>query len=118
VGERKGDQLILNILILAAVIGLLVKVVVVNLGAPNWVYYAVLPVLAVAFYLVNIWLIRRFISVRAPEFNSTDEVWPGVQTWELTAGLGIVPRWVSWIGFAAYASVLALLIPFVAGLFR
>lgn len=110
--------MLLNILILAAAIGVAVKWSLIQIGAPSWSYYPVVVVLAVVLHLINVILIRRYISRRAPAFASTDEVSPGVQAWELTAGTGVVPEWVSLIGLAAMGSLLALLMPTVSAILR
>lgn len=62
----------------------------------------------VVMYFVNIALIHYYISRRAPETLADD-------SWELTAGTGIVPRWVSVIGlvgmgFAPSGLLVALLL--------
>jgi len=110
--------MVFNIILLAAGIGLVVKFVLVRLGVPSWSYYIVLLILAAVLYIINAILIKRYIETRTPEFASTEEVSGGKQKWELTAGTGVVPKWVSWIGLAAIASLLALLLPFFASLFR
>jgi len=71
--------------------------------------------IAVVLYLVNITLIQLFIKKRAPDFASGDEVIPGVQAWELTAGLGIVPKCVSWIGLLAISALITAVLPWVIG---
>lgn len=81
----------------------------------KWQVSIGLLVLAIVLYLVNITLIQLFIKKRAPDFASSDEVTPGVQAWELTAGLGIVPKWVSWIGLLAISAFTAAVLPWVIG---
>lgn len=110
--------MIFNIILLAVGIGLVVKFVLVRLGVPSWSYYVVLLILAAALYIINVTLIKRYIETKAPEFASTEKVSDGKQKWEFTAGTGVVPKWVSWIGLAAIASLLALLLPFFANFFR
>lgn len=107
-----------RILCLAVLFAFSTMLAVRSLGWPRWSYYAVLTVLAILLYVLNSVLIKRYISRRAPAFASTEDVEPGVQAWELTAGAGIVPRWVSGIGLAAFACLLALLFPLVASAFR
>jgi len=109
---------LLNILLMAAAVGVAVKWLLVYVGAPSWSYFVVLPVLGVLFYVLNCLLIRYYIQQRAPEFASDQPVADGVQKWELTAGLGIVPKWVSFIGLLAIACFLALLMPVIAPLFK
>ena len=105
-------------LALAGVIGVTFKYVTMTFGLPTWTYYIGLLVMAVFLYIADGVLTAVFISRRAPEFASCEEVFPGVQKWELTAGLGVVPKWVSLLGLASIASLLALLMPIVASLFR
>jgi hypothetical protein len=69
--------------------------------------------LAIFLYFLNIVLIRHFIAKRTPNFSSAEEVLPDVQKWELTAGLGIVPRWVSVIGLLAISTLIAAVLPWV-----
>ena len=60
-------------------------------------------------YVVSAFLTHRYIRQRSPEFAS-DEMW------ELTAGIGIVPRWVSLIGIVGFSAIGAAVIPWlVAG---
>lgn len=105
-------------LLLAVVLAFSTELSVRALRLPRWCYYAVLLFLAFTFYAGNSMLIRRYIARRAPSFASTEEVAPGVQRWELTAGTGVVPRWVSFLGLASVACLFALAFPFVASLFR
>lgn len=81
----------------------------------KWQVSVGLLVLAVVLYLVNITLIQLYIKKRASDFASSDEVMPGVQAWELTAGLGIVPKWVSWIGLLAISALITAVLPWVIG---
>jgi len=61
--------------------------------------------LATVLYLVNAVLKHYFIRRRTLDFVSSKEVVPGTQKGELTAGLGIVPYWVSVIGLLAIAAL-------------
>jgi len=54
-------------------------------------------------YFANIFLIRSYIAKRAPKTLDNE-------SWELTAGTGIVPRWVSVIGLFGMGFILAGLI--------
>ena len=71
--------------------------------------------LAVVLHFLNAGLVQFFIKKRAPDYASSDEVAPGLQAWELTAGLGIVPKWVSWIGLLAISALLATVWPWIVG---
>lgn len=76
----------------------------------SWWLIAAVLVLGVAFYVINVLLIKHYIAKRAPEMDSTEEVVMGIQTWELTAGLGIVPKWVSHIGLVSYSCFTAAVV--------
>jgi len=85
---------------------------------PYWTYHVLVISTAVLLYLINNILVAGFIRKRAPEFLSKDEVMPGWQKWELTAGTGIVPKWVSLIGMTSIAFFLASPFELVAWLLR
>lgn len=69
-------------------------------GTPPWAAGVLLVIIGVAFYLGSIFLIRSYVTRKAPEF-ANDEMW------ELTAGLGIVPKWVSFLGILAIPAFIA-----------
>ena len=48
-----------------------------------------------------------------PELLSTDEDISGFQNWELTAGTGIVPKWVSWLGLLAISALITAILPWI-----
>ena len=50
--------------------------------------------MGVGFYFLNVFLIQHHIKKEMPD--SLDD-----GSWEMTAGLGIVPKWVSYIGLLA-----------------
>ena len=54
-------------------------------------------------YFLNIFLIRAYIGEKAPDTLDNG-------SWELTAGTGIVPKWVSVIGLIGMGFILAGLI--------
>jgi hypothetical protein len=110
--------MIFKIILLAAIIAMIVKFFLVQIGAPSWSYYVTLPILAAILYVINASLIKSYIEKHAPDFASTKKISDDMQKWELTAGTGVVPKWVSWIGLSAIASLLALIFPFFASLFR
>lgn len=56
-------------------------------GLQKWQVSIGLGVIAVLLYLLNVILIQHFIEKSVPDFASSEEVVPGVQKWELTAGL-------------------------------
>ena len=74
--------------------------------------------LAMLLYFLNVMLTQYFIKKRTPDFASSEEVLPGVQKWELTAGLGIVPKWVSVIGLLAISALVTAVIPWVIALLK
>lgn len=111
-------EILLNILIMTVAVGVAVKWSLIQLGAPSWSYFVVLPILGLFCYVANCMMIRYYIQKRAPEFASEEPVLGDMQKWELTAGIGIVPKWVSWIGLMSWACFLALLMPLVAPLFK
>ncbi len=74
---------------------------------PYWAYHVLVICVGIVLYLVNNFLIVGSIRRRAPEFASSEEALPGLQKWELTAGTGIVPKWVSFIGVVSIAFILA-----------
>ena len=69
-------------------------------GAPPWVAGVVLCVAGVGLYLGNVLLIRSYVIKRSPEL-ANDEMW------EMTAGTGIVPKWVSFLGLLAIPAFIA-----------
>ena len=68
---------------------------------------------AVFLYFLNILLIRYFTTKRIPDFVSSEEMLPDIQKWELTAGLGIVPKWVSMIGLLAISALVTAVLPWI-----
>jgi len=82
-------------------------------GLEKWQVSLGLVGLAACFYILNIILIQYFIKKRAPDFASSQEAFPDVQKWELTAGLGIVPKWVSLIGLLAISAIVTAILPWV-----
>lgn len=52
-----------------------------------------------------------YIKKRAPEF-ANDEMW------EFTAGMGVVPKWVSYIGLLAISALIAAVLPWIWMLFK
>jgi hypothetical protein len=89
-----------------------------SLNWPGWSYYAICVVGLVFCYVVSASLTRAYIERRAPEFASNEEAVPGLQAWELTAGTGIVPKWVSWVGMLGMGFALAMPFELLARLLR
>ena len=75
-------------------------------GLEKWQVSVGLMGLALVLYLINIGLIQYFINRRTPDLASSEELIPGVQKWEMTSGLGIVPKWVSIIGLFSISSLM------------
>jgi hypothetical protein len=73
---------------------------------------------AILLHLVSVILIRYFIKKKTPEFASSEEVLPDTQKWELTAGLGIVPKWVSVIGLLSISAAISACLPWIIALFK
>ena len=59
-----------------------------------WIAGLILCLMGVGFYFLNAFLIQHYIKK-----EMHDSLEDG--SWEVTAGLGIVPRWVSYIGLLA-----------------
>jgi hypothetical protein len=84
-------------------------------GLSFWWGAIFLGTLGVLLYLSNIYLIRHFINKRAPGVLELDAIYDkpmkdGEYLWEKTAGTGIVPKWVSWIGIGSYACFAGIVI--------
>lgn len=74
---------------------------------PYWMYHVSVICIGFVLYVINSILTKVFIKRHAADCASNEEVMPGVQKWELTAGRGIVPKWVSCIGLFAFGFLLA-----------
>ena len=81
-------------------------------GFPRWVGSVASGLLGVALYVISGVLVPRYILKRAPR------AFHRAETWELTAGTGVVPTWVSLLGLLALAAALAAVIPILACVFR
>jgi hypothetical protein len=88
------------------------------LGLASWWAYVIPLPYAVICYVTSALLMGRYIEKNAPEFANLKEALPGVQSWELTAGTGVVPRWVSLIGLLAIGFVLSIPFQYIATLVR
>lgn len=87
-----------------------------EIGAPYWAFYVIAVALALLLYSASAMLTQLFISRRVG-FDTSD-TGRGMQAWELTAGTGVVPKWVSWIGVAAICFGLAVPFELLALLVR
>jgi hypothetical protein len=76
---------------------------------PYWAYYILAAAFGAALYLLNNFLIVYYIRKRSPEFASKESLpETGFQKWELSGGLGIVPRWVSLLGLLGIGFIFAI----------
>lgn len=89
-----------------------------NFGLEKWEVSLGLIGVSVFLYMFNSWLIKYFIKKLTPDFASSEEVSPGVQKWEMTAGLGIVPKWVSVIGLLSLSALMTAVLPWIIGLLK
>ena len=83
-----------------------------------WTYFGMCAAGAVILYIVSVLLMGAYIERRAPEYASREEIVPGLQAWELTAGTGVVPKWVSTLALLGIGCALAIPFEFVARMFR
>lgn len=98
--------------------GLVAMSLVRSLELPYWSYHVLAIGTGIVCYVVSTLLTLHYIENKVPEFANDDEMIPGVKNWELTAGLGIVPRWVSVVGLIGLGFILASPFELVASLFR
>jgi hypothetical protein len=89
-----------------------------HFGLEKWKVSLGLIGLAVSLYMLSAWLTQYFIKKRTPEFLSHEEVIPRVQKWEMTAGLGIVPKWVSVIGILSFSALITAVLPWIIGMLK
>ena len=87
-------------------------------GLEKWHVSLGLIVTAIIFYLLNVMLIQYFIKRKTPDFASTEERFQGVQKWELTVGIGIVPKWVSVIGLLSISALITAVVPWIIALLK
>lgn len=80
-------------------------------GIQKWLMSLCLLVVAIALYLLSITLIQYFIKKKAP--GSAND-----QMWELTAGLGVVPKWVSSLGLYSVSAAIAAVLPWVVAILK
>lgn len=94
---------------LGAVIGLAAvgESLAIHFGCPRWAFSMPLAVIGSVLYFANVGLIKYYIKKNAPEFANA-------LLWNLTTGAGVVPKWVSFIGLAGCAAVLASAFPYWA----
>lgn len=105
----------INILFWIVIGGLISSILVgklcLSLGIHLGYGIALLLLFAVGSYFGCALLMKYYMNRRAPGLLEMDEVFPdGEHAWEKTAGTGIVPKWVSFIGLASYAFILGVLL--------
>ena len=74
-----------------------------------------LGVIAFILYVSGVLLMKYYLEKNAPGVLDLDAAYgkpmrDGEYLWEKTAGTGVVPKWVSWIGMAAFACVAGITI--------
>ncbi len=87
------------------------------LGFPAWSGGIILIVIGIFLYFTNIFLIKHYIDKEVPGLLDIDLNLPKPEKgqeylWEKTAGTGIVPKWVSFLGLLSFPSIVAALIWF------
>jgi hypothetical protein len=85
------------------VLGMIIPIVVAWMNGSTYTFAVSLVSVGVVFYFANTVLIGIFVSKRAPQALVDN-------TWEATAGTGIVPKWVSVIGLLGMGFVPAGLV--------
>jgi hypothetical protein len=117
-GDKKMYKVIGTIAIGIFIFAVVAMRITRNFGLEKWQVSLGLIGFALLLYLLNIWLIQYFIKRRTPDFASSEEVIPGVQKWEMTAGVGIVPKWVSVIGLLSISALITGILPWLIGLLK
>lgn len=87
-------------------------------GWPYWSFHVLAILAGVVCYVASAILTKHFIEKNASDSANDDEMIPGVKNWQLTAGLGIVPQWVSLIGLIGLGLILASPFELFASFFR
>ena len=108
-------NLIFNFVILVVLSMIATSLFLKYTGLPVWWGPLFLVSLGILLYLTNIYLIRHFINKKASGVLELDAAYEkpmkdGEYLWEKTAGTGIVPKWVSWIGISSYACFAGIVI--------
>jgi hypothetical protein len=83
----------------------------------KWIVSLILIFVGIFLYLSSNFLIKYFIKKKAPDFATNDEVIPNQQAWEITAGLGVVPKWATNIGLVGIAALFTAIVPWLIALF-
>ncbi len=95
-----------NLLILLLLSLMIASLFVRSTGFPFWAGSIALIALAGILYVTNVLLTGLYIRKGVTGLLELDEVLPAPgegqeYLWEKTAGTGIVPKWISWVGMGA-----------------
>lgn len=116
IGRRGSPLRFVKLLFITLAAELVLQAVQEALGWPEWAVYLLAVgfavILMIGSHAATLAIIQRKVGL------DTREVAPGVQAWEQTAGRGIVPRWVSFVGVLGMCFLLAIPFSLVAALLR
>ncbi|NHZ84850.1 MAG: hypothetical protein GWP19_03100 [Planctomycetia bacterium] len=87
-------------------------------GFEKWQVSLGLILVAIFLYIINVISIHHFIEKKTPDFASTKEASPNIQKWELTAGRGVVPKWVSIIGLLSISAFITAIGPWIVAFIK
>ena len=107
-----------RILLMTFIAASLAMMAVKTVALPYWAYFIVCIFSGVVLYVVDSLLTGWYIERRAPDLASNADVGFGMQAWELTAGTGVVPKWVSWLGLLSLGFFLAIPFELAASFIR
>jgi hypothetical protein len=109
-------RILVFILLGSLPIGIGAAALVNNMGLPKWSYYACLVLIGAAGLIICQVFTMTFIKRRAPALATNEKLVGKKPAWRATAGMGIVPQWVSLIGLMPFSSGVALLYPVIASI--
>jgi predicted transporter len=104
---KAAKTIFIGVFVLAVVANQVTKV----FSMRKWQTAIGLILLAGLFYISSIFLTRFFIKKKTPELASD-------MYWEYTAGLGIIPKWVSVIGLLSLSALITSIVPWVIALLK
>ena len=104
-----------NLIILIVLLLMAASLFVQITGLQYWVGALFLGILGLLFHFGNVYLSFYYIKKNAPGVLEFDSIYgkpmeDGEYLWEKTSATGVVPKWISYIGFIPYASVIAIII--------
>ena len=111
-------MLFVRLSLMMFVAALLAMMAVKTMTLPYWTYFLLCICSGFILYVVNSLLIGWYIKRRASDLASNADVGSGMQAWELTAGTGVVPKWVSWLGLLSLGFFLAIPFELAASFIR